>query len=206
MLLHHTLEKADIILTLGSHDIRVAEYSAKLWLDGWAPLLVCSGSGTVHRDNPAWGNFIGTTEAEAFAEVAIKMGVPKDAILIENASQNTGQNYELTTLLLKKRGVTLNKAILVQKPYMERRTYATGKVWWPNVDLIVTSPPISLENYPDRSSSTGEHWIHAMVGDLQRIKVYPTKGFQIYQEIPEEVWNAYEYLVDLGYTKSLIEA
>jgi len=44
-----------------------------------------------------------------------------------------------------------------------------------------------------------------MIGDLQRIKVYPQKGFQIFQEIPDDVWTAYEQLLALGYTKHLIK-
>ena len=44
-----------------------------------------------------------------------------------------------------------------------------------------------------------------MVGDVQRIKEYPAKGFQIEQEIPDEVWTAYEELVQEGYTEHLIK-
>lgn len=43
-----------------------------------------------------------------------------------------------------------------------------------------------------------------MVGDLQRIKEYPAKGFQIPQEIPDNVWSAYEKLGCVGYTSHLI--
>jgi hypothetical protein len=50
-----------------------------------------------------------------------------------------------------------------------------------------------------------EKVINIMVGDLQRIKIYPEKGFQVYQEIPEEVWDAYERLVILGFDKHLIK-
>jgi hypothetical protein len=45
-----------------------------------------------------------------------------------------------------------------------------------------------------------------MVGDLQRVKIYPEKGFQIAQEIPEDVWRAFEELVAAGYTRHLIPA
>ena len=64
---------------------------------------------------------------------------------------------------------------------MERRTFATGKVWWPDVDLMVTSPPCSLQEYAARMDADGneEGWVHYMVGDLQRIKIYPEKGFQV---------------------------
>ena len=44
-----------------------------------------------------------------------------------------------------------------------------------------------------------------MVGDLQRIKLYAEKGFQVYQEIPEAVWQAYEALVALGFTSQLVK-
>jgi hypothetical protein len=43
-----------------------------------------------------------------------------------------------------------------------------------------------------------------MVGDLQRIRLYPEKGFQIYQEIPENVMKAYEQLISMGFNKHLI--
>lgn len=44
-----------------------------------------------------------------------------------------------------------------------------------------------------------------MVGDLQRIREYPKKGFQIEQTIPNTVWNAYEMLVAADYTKHLMQ-
>jgi hypothetical protein len=48
-----------------------------------------------------------------------------------------------------------------------------------------------------------ERVINIMVGDLQRIRIYPAKGFQIPQDIPDEVWTAYERLVKWGFTKHL---
>ncbi len=46
--------------------------------------------------------------------------------------------------------------------------------------------------------------INIMVGYLQRIKRYPKKGFQIFQEVPLDIQMAYERLIELGYTKYLI--
>jgi len=87
---------------------------------------------------------------------------------------------------------------------MERRSYATFKRYWPDKKLMVTSPQISFEQYPNGEISL-EQVINIMVGDLQRIKIYPKRGFQIFQEIPEDVWQAYEKLVSLGYTKHLVK-
>jgi hypothetical protein len=40
-LLNNRLEKVDCILALGSHDLRVPERAAELYLKGFAPLLIC---------------------------------------------------------------------------------------------------------------------------------------------------------------------
>lgn len=205
MHLNHQLKKADVIFVLGSRDIRVAEYAAELYLDGWAPLVLFSGSGDVHNHKPGRERFVGSTEADVFAEIAKSKGVPEEAMLIENKSQNTGDNYTFAISLLKEKGINPEIVIAVQKPYMERRTYATGKIHWPKIELIVTSPQIPVEEYPNESNDQNEHWLHAMVGDLQRIKEYPAKGFQVEQDIPDEVRDAYEYLVDQGYTNRLIQ-
>ena len=86
---------------------------------------------------------------------------------------------------------------------MERRSYATFKKHWPDKELIVTSPQIAFNKYPTPEMPM-ERVIELMVGDLQRIKIYPAKGFQIPQEIPEEVWSAYEKLVGWGFTGHLV--
>ncbi|RZU34720.1 hypothetical protein EV284_4319 [Streptomyces sp. BK022] len=43
-----------------------------------------------------------------------------------------------------------------------------------------------------------------LVGDLQRIIEYPKLGFAVEQEVPEDVWEAYESLVRDGFTTRLI--
>lgn len=197
--LYHKLEKADCILVLGSHDTRVAERGAQLYLDGYAPLLIFSGG----FGRLTIGEFQ-RPEADIFADIALKMGVPADKIIQENKSTNTGENIIFTKRLLERKGMDPNKIILVQKPYMERRTYATIMKQWPGKKIIVTSPQIPYEQYfNDRYPK--EKIISIIVGDLQRIKEYPQKGYQIPQEIPSDVRNAYEQLVEAGYTKHLIK-
>lgn len=197
---HHrndTLIKSDCILALGSHDLRVAERAAELYLRGWAPLIIMSGGlGNFTKD---WTE----KEADRFAAVAIEKGVPEKDILIENKSTNTGENILFTQKLLEEKGLDLQSFIVVQKPYMERRSYATFKKQWPGKDIIVTSPQISFEDYPSPEIPI-ERVINIMVGDLQRIKIYPEKGFHIYQEIPSAVWQAFEKLVALGFDKHLV--
>ena len=197
--MNHELSKSDCILALGSHDLRVADRAAELYLEGWAPLLVMSGGlGNLTQD--MWTE----PEADQFAAIAMQKGVPAEKILIENRSTNTGENILFTQHLLKNHGLDPHSFIVVQKPYMERRSYATFKKHWPDKELIVTSPQIPFADYANDEIPL-ERVIHIMCGDLQRIKVYPSKGFQIHQDIPVEVWKAYERLLKLGYDKHLVK-
>ena len=200
--LDHQLAPADAILVLCSHDKAVAARGAELFLAGWAPLLIFAGGlGAITRhlwDEP---------EADQFARIAVEMGVPPDRILVENRSTNTGENILFTKQLLAERHLELGKFLVVQKPYMERRSYATFRRVWPEKELLVTSPQVSMDTYLNEYSHdtlSADDVISIMVGDLQRLQLYPAKGFQIPQEIPEEVRLAYDELVKAGYDKYLI--
>jgi uncharacterized SAM-binding protein YcdF (DUF218 family) len=194
----HSLEKADCILVLGSHDTRVAERGAEVFLGGWAPLMVFSGHlGSLTA--AMWSR----SEAEVFADVAVALGVPRDRILLEARSTNTGENVDFSRQLLADRGLHPRKAIAVQKPYMERRTLATFGKRWPELEVVVTSPQLAFDDY-----ATGDirrdDVIHVMVGDLQRLIVYGRNGWSVPQDVPAEVMEAYEGLVEAGYTRRLL--
>jgi len=175
-----------------------------LWLDGWAPLLIFSGGlGAITRH--LWSE----PEADQFARIATALGVPADRILIENTSTNTGENVQFTRRLLATRGLDPASFIVVQKPYMERRSYATFRKLWPEKPLVVTSPQVSFADYLAKyanSALSRDDVISIMVGDLQRLRVYAERGFQIAQEIPDDVWAAFEELVRLGYNRHLVQA
>lgn len=197
--MNHPLEKSDCILALGSHDLRVADRAAELYLEGWAPLIIISGGlGNLTRE--IWTE----PEADQFAAIAIQKGVPQQHILVENQSTNTGENILFTQNLLAQKNINPSSFIVVQKPYMERRAYATFKMHWPGKKLLITSPQLSFDKYAT-SDMPVEKVINIMTGDLQRIKIYPKKGFQIFQEIPPGVWEAYEKLVAAGFNKHLVK-
>ncbi len=200
--LKHELTRADAILVLCSHDERVAERGAQLFNQGFAPLVIFSG-GRGAITTKLWNE----PEAERFARIAMRMNVPHDSILIESKSTNTGENVQFTRRLLAERGIDPRQFIVVQKPYMERRAFATFRKLWPEKDVVVTSPQVSFReyvgSYAHRTLSAADV-VSIMVGDLQRIRVYPARGYQIAQEIPDEVWGAFEELVRAGYDKYLI--
>ena len=78
---------------------------------------------------------------------------------------------------------------------MERRSLATFEKR-PGKELRVTSPQLEFEAYCNEEIPM-ERVINIMVGDLQRIRIYPSRGFQIEQVIPDEVGDAYEQLISL---------
>lgn len=202
--LKHALEPADAILVLCSHDERVAERSVELYKASFAPLVIFSGgAGAITKQ--LWQE----PEAERFARIAIAAGVPKENVLTENKSSNTGENVRFTRRMLDELGLELQKFLLVQKPYMERRSYATFRKFWPEKDVKVTSPQISFEEYLRNYANSALTWedvISIMVGDLQRIRLYPARGFQIEQEVPADVVAAFDELVTAGFTKYLIQS
>ena len=201
-LMKHEVAKADAILVLCSHDERVAERGAQLFLQGWAPLIIFSG-GQGEITKRLWSE----PEAERFARIAMGLNVPAECILVEVQSTNTGENVQFTRKLLAEKGLDPQKFIVVQKPYMERRAYATFRRSWQDKEVIVTSPQVTFDEYVaeyTNSSLSADDVVGIMVGDLQRIKFYPALGYQIAQDIPEEVWAAYEALVLAGYDKYLI--
>ena len=196
------LSSADCILALGSNDPRVAERAAQLFLDGYASILVFSG-GIGRMTEGIYG---GLSEAAFFARIAIQMGVPESAVIIEGESTNTGENIEFSRKKLAERGLDPTSFIVVQKPYMEKRSYATfrrhmgdGKL------LMVTSPQIPLEKYSTENIPI-RLVINAMAGDLQRCKLYaqPQRYFQVPVDIPDDVWASLRVLADAGYTEQMI--
>lgn len=200
--LHHDVTAADAIMVLCSHDKAVAERGAQLFLAGLAPLLIFSGGlGAITKH--LWSE----PEADQFAAIAIAMGVPPASILIENRSTNTGENVAFSRQLLADKGLDPQTLIVVQKPYMERRSYATFQKVWPGKRLMVTSPQVSFDDYLAKYSNetlSPDDVVSIMVGDLQRIRLYPAKGFQIEQDIPAGVWAAFEELVAAGYDRHLV--
>jgi uncharacterized SAM-binding protein YcdF (DUF218 family) len=192
--LNHKLEKVPVMVVLGSHDLRVAEWAAQLYLEGWAPQIIVSGSAM------PWAlKLWGMSEAAKFKEVMMRHGVPGGSVWTDERAKNSGENAKYIDSILREHSLDPSVILCVQKPYMERRTYATLKLWWPNRRLIVTSPPISLEDWIAGNDLSRKETIDLMVGDLWRIKEYPAKGFQIPQTIPDYVWAAHDFMAGRGY-------
>lgn len=121
----HEVTSCDAAIGLGSHDLGVAAYAAELYHTGLFSVLVFSGA-----NSPTTAKRFPRGEAVHYREHAIELGVPDSAILVESQANNTGQNISLSRVLLAEHGHTPRSLLLISKPYMERRAFATcRKVW-----------------------------------------------------------------------------
>lgn len=203
MCLHQVPEKADVIIGFGCYNEDVARRAAQLYHMGLAPLVLFTGA-LGRNTKGMWQE----SEADRFARIAMEEGVPEDVILKESRATNSGENLIFAKRLLEERNIPVHKVIGVQKPYMERRLYAAFPVYWPEVEVTVTSWQQSFEEYVSGLHRWGrgeEETVSMIVGDFQRIPKYAELGYQIPQPIPEEAWEAFHSLVDLGYTQQLIK-
>ena len=202
MHLAQEVKRADCIVGFGCINDDIAIRCAQLYKDGYAPTILFSG-GLGRNTKSRWS----TSESERYRDIAVKLGVPEDVILVENRSSNTGENIIFSREILQAHGLAGKRLLCVHKPFMERRVYAAMKAYWPEANFSMTSPELGMEEYIERTMAQGmteKAGIDVIVGDVQRMEIYAEKGFQIPQPLPDEVRSAFENMVALGYTGELI--
>ncbi|MFE0736084.1 YdcF family protein [Streptomyces sp. NPDC058855] len=194
----HTPRRCSVAVGLGSHDLGVAEVAAGLYLRGLVPLVVFTGA-----NSPTTRERMPRGEAAHYRERALEMGVPPGAVLVETEARNTGENIRFSRELLAARGVPVASVLLVSKPYEERRAYATARKLWPEVEVVCASAGMSLDAYV---AGIGDPRLvlDMLVGAVQRLMVYPARGFMIEQDVPAPVVAAYTRLRDAGFTGRLL--
>ncbi|MFT4190334.1 MAG: YdcF family protein [Comamonas sp.] len=196
------LAPVDVILCLGSFEKFVPVEAARLQKSGWSGLIATSG-GIAHTDdlaNSGWSR----AEAVEFADIIRAQGVPDRAILVEDQSVNTAENFRFLKRMLSAAGLQFNTAMIVHKPYMSLRAYLTGRIEMPLVDLISRHEEISLQDYLNREDDP-VRTINVIVGDLHRVINYPSRGFMAAVEVPARIRKAGEVLARRGFDKHLLK-
>lgn len=131
-----SLQKSDIIFVFGGGGETRPKEAAKLYKEGWAPKILFTGRAASYMEN------VQITEAEAFAQIAEREGVPSEDIILEKEAQNTVENATRSIELLKQQGEFPKRLILIQIAYQMRRAYLTFKAvsdW--NPELIKHPAP-----------------------------------------------------------------
>lgn len=190
----HEPRPCSVGIGLGSHDLGVATRAVELYVAGLVPVLVFSGG-----NSPTTMGRFPRGEAVHYREHAVALGVPDDAILVESESRNTGQNIAYSRALLRAAGIGRPASVLlVTKPYSERRSYATARRLWSEVEVVCASEQVGFDAYAEGIGDE-RMVIDMLVGDVQRLIAYPDLGFTIAQDIPSDVLAAYEALLVAGF-------
>ncbi|MFT2015308.1 YdcF family protein [Streptomyces sp. 796.1] len=199
LLLNRQARPCSVAIGLGSHDLGVATAAADHYRAGLFPTLVFTGG-----NSPTTKDRFPRGEAVHYREHAIALGVPDDAVLVEPRAANTGQNITYTRALLDQQGLAVDSVMLICKPYMERRAYATCRKLWPEVAVQCASERIDLDAYLE-SIGDRKLVIDMLVGELLRIQEYPRLGFATEQHVPAPVLGACDHLVRAGFDSRLVK-
>jgi uncharacterized SAM-binding protein YcdF (DUF218 family) len=148
LFLRHEPRPADLALAFGYHvpegADRRARAAARLYLGGFVPRLLFSGGAPRSpRDEP---------EGARMARVALDMGVPPEALLVECFSRNTFENAVCSRVLLEQKRLlgSLSRVLLVSCPWhMGRVARIMRNTFGPAVELLCC---------PQQEECTAEDW------------------------------------------------
>jgi len=108
-------EKADLIFVFGTKQTFRIEKAVDLYKKGYASRILVSGR------SPLYENENAVSEAEAFAQFAIKHGVAKNDVIVEKESITIPDNVKRSLNLLEKENIPHNSIILVNSTFSQRR-------------------------------------------------------------------------------------
>ena len=128
-------QKADVIFLPGSEEGVLAKTAAKLYLEGYAPLIIPSGKYAKWTGHSMVDQF--ETESDHFAHLLMEEGVPEEAILKEREATYTYQNAINTRKLLDERGIVVKRALLCCQAYHARRSKLYYQVLFPDTEILV---------------------------------------------------------------------
>ncbi|MCX2542666.1 YdcF family protein [Pseudomonas sp. COW5] len=187
--------ECELIVVCGSYDLRVCDYACQLLKKGVAPHLLFTGN-TGNWTKHLWER----TEADIFAQRAMIQGVSPDQFTLESRATNFAENIAFARELFP----DVRRATFLTKPNSIRRVALTLPVQWPGLEAWVDAPSFGFPG--EVSNLIGVlGLIDEMVGDIHRIMVYPSLGFQAEQVIPEDVEVAWRCLIEQGFDHHLIK-
>ena len=157
-------QKADVIFVPGSEEGALAKTAARLYLEGYAPIIVPSGKYAKWTGHSIVGEF--ETESDYFAHLMMEEGVPESAIIKEREATYTYQNAINTRKLLDERDMEVKRALLCCQAYHARRSKLYYQVLFPNTEILVcptVTKGITRENW-FKSRETAE----LVLGEIER--------------------------------------
>lgn len=207
--------QADLLLLLGNGLPRTAELAAKAYHDRTVKkIMVCGGVG--HSTAYLWDAVKadelyqeiaveGRAEADIFFDLLTQIyRVPAEDILVENQSQNCGDNALKAYDMLTSAKEPFQTVILMQDPTMQRRSYENFKKEFENSGIqFYNFAPFVPQVTPDIRLINGmegiwtqERFFELLLGEVPRLRDDENgygprgKGYIGHVEIPQEILEA----------------
>ena len=187
----------DAVIVLGSKYTDVPRFAGALCVRHRYPVVVFSGKRG--RNTAA----LPSTEAELYARLARPLLPGETRVLLEREATNTGENVRFSLRLLAAEGIACRSIVSIQNATMTRRALATFAKEVPDLAVVCLSPDRPYDDYL-ASDAEARSFLDDLVGNLQRILIYPGLGLQVEQPMPEAVLSAYRLLLSRGFDRQLV--
>lgn len=202
MVLNQTIEKCDLIIGCGCMDVSIPRKCASLLKDGYAKkILFTGGYGTKHQ--------FAEPEALVFKNIAMDEGVSEEDILLEMEATNTGDNFRYSKKIIEEKNILSDTILIVHNALSTRRTYLTAKSILKDKNIMITYPSLSFEsfyqNLEKKTFKELRYTISVILGDIQRLIVYPQLNFLIYEKVPEDIIDSYFILKEMGFDQFIMD-
>jgi len=189
---HHS----NVIVGLGSFDLKVPERCAKLHRQGFGEIILFSGgigNGSADLEEP---------EALVYKEFIQRHypKIPGSDIFIESKSSNTGENLEFSEKLMKESAPSYDlgnyeiSTVLVTQAARQRRAALTWKKHFPKSTFWNCPPKTTYKEEKRAFSQKGLDQDKFILDEIQKIIEYPDKGFIAQEEVPEIILDLYNFL------------
>lgn len=146
----------------GANTIERARYAAELYLAGYASHIIFS-SGYIYQSN----------DAENMKLVAMSLGVPAEAIILEQKANSAQQNVRYVAAILRQGG--WGSALVVSSPYNMRRVSLVFNKWGRGLDVTYT--PVPQPRFYDRSKGSRLEQLRAFLHEYVGILYYWLRGY-----------------------------
>lgn len=159
-----TAAEALVVVSGGDTPARTKK-AVDMYKNGWAPRIIFSGAATDKE---------GLSNAAAMRLDALEQGVPADAILIEEFSENTSENAEKTQNLLRR--YDIRDIILVTSGYHQRRASMEFASYTKDDGVTIRNAPTNDRDWGWWWWMTPRGWYLAM-SEFIKIIALKTGGF-----------------------------
>lgn len=155
----------DVILIPGGSHPQLMQGAIELYKKGMAKYIIVSGS--ENRKLPDYAN-----EAQFQKSIALKEGVPSEAIFCDEKARNTYENAVYSYEIIREKGLDEKKVILVCKEYHSRRALFTYQKVFPAYTEFFVEGVTDAKGLNRTNWFTNDEYIRIVMGEVEKMGKY----------------------------------